>query len=239
MNNIKLIERKIVCFCLLLIFCSFTAIIIEVVDSGELEAIETTGEKGTPLLIIDPGHGGEDGGASSKSGLHESEVNLAIAQKLENLMSFLAYDCVMTRDSNTLDYPDGLTIAQKKAWDQSNRVAVINSDPNAILMSIHQNSFPDPRPCGVQVFYGKTAGSKEFAELLHSNLNAAFYPENRRVAAPISTSILIMKRAQCTAVLVECGFLSNDSDTEKLQSNEHQIKISMVLASSYIQFISA
>lgn len=233
------IKRKAVRYCLLLIFCLFTAIIISDNDTKKAVYLETAGKRGEPILIIDPGHGGMDGGTSSKDGLLESEVNLAISQKLEKLLRFLAYDCVLTRTSNEFDYPEGLTTAQKKAWDQANRINLINSYENAVLLSVHQNSFPDPRPSGTQVFYGKKECSKELAELLHSNLNACFYPDNRRVAAPISESILIMKKADCTAVLVECGFLSNSSDTEKLRSKEHQTKLSMVLAASYIQYISA
>ena len=238
LSAVKLIKRKLIAFGLLLIFCTITAIIIER-NNAEIKVIETSGEGRGPLLIIDAGHGGADGGTSSKNGMLESEVNLAIAQKLDCIMAFMAYDCVMTRTSNALDYPEGLTIAQKKAWDQSNRISLINSFPNAVLLSIHQNAYPDSRPCGVQVFYSKTDGSKEFAELLQSGLISAFYPESRRLAAPISDKILIMKRAQCPAVLVECGFLSNDSDANKLSSDEYRAKISMVLAASYIQYISA
>lgn len=233
------LKRKIAGYCLLLIFCLLTAIMISNNDTENLNVIETVGKRGAATLIIDPGHGGMDGGTSSKSGVLESEINLAISHKLEKLLGFLAYDSVLTRTTQELDYPAGLTTAQKKAWDQANRINLINSYDNAVLISIHQNYYPDSRPSGTQVFYGKKDGSKEFAELLHSNLNYHFYPQNRRVAAPISESILIMKKADCTAVLVECGFLSNASDTEKLRSTNHQVKISMVLAASYMQHISS
>lgn len=230
-------KKYTLCFFALLLFCAITAIISLNGNPSKI-AVQTFQEGRVPVLIIDAGHGGEDGGASSADGLLESAVNLAVAQKLESIISFLGMQTAMTRNSQSLDYPEGLTIAQKKAWDQNNRITLINSIPDAVLLSIHQNSYPDPRPRGTQALYAVSDDSKLFAEILHNNLNAELYPNNRRVAAPISNTIFLMKHAKCTAVLVECGFLSNASDTEKLRSDNHQTKLSLILASSYIQYIS-
>lgn len=189
--------------------------------------------------MIDPGHGGLDGGAVSPDGLTESGLNLAIALKTREIARLFGNEPVMTRTSETLDYPETeQSIHDKKVWDQKQRVARINAVENAVLLSIHQNKFPDRRPRGTLVLYGKADGSKQLAELTHSNLTELLYPENRRVAAPVSDSIYLMKHLRCPAILVECGFLSNPEETQLLRSDSYQTKLALILYSSYLQYFS-
>ena len=121
-------------------------------------------------LLIDPGHGGEDGGAISRSGLPESTYNLEISQKLQDLLNLLGHQTKMIRTSDISVYTKGETLAQKKASDLKERVNFANNTPGAILVSIHQNHFPDDRYSGAQVFYAKTHGSQK-----HSNTNLAYH----------------------------------------------------------------
>lgn len=189
------------------------------------------------VLIIDAGHGGEDGGASSQSGLAESGVNLDIALRLRALAVLCGVEPVMTRTAQEIGYPpDAGTTAKRKAADQHTREALINSYPDGVLISIHQNCFPDPRPSGCQVLYAASDGSRELGELTHANLCAALCPDNRRVAAPAAEDIYLMRTARCTAILVECGFLSNREEAEKLATPEYQIRISAALLASYLQY---
>lgn len=193
-----------------------------------------------PPLIIDPGHGGTDGGAVGVDGVIESEINLAIALKLECLAHFMGVPTVMTRNSAEIEYPsDATTIAKQKQSDQNRRVALINSYPDAILVSIHQNFYPNEKPHGAQVLYGHTDLSERFGCCLHENLLRCLDPSNRRVAAPIDETIYLMRKVTCTAVLVECGFLSNPEETALLQTQEHQRAIAAVILGSYLQFITA
>ena len=189
------------------------------------------------VLIIDAGHGGEDGGAVASDGTKESELNLSVALKTDAICNLLGYKTIMTRRSEELDYPDSAgTIRAKKIADQKMRVDLINGTPNAVLLSIHQNIYPSPTPCGSQALYGKFNGSELFAELIY--LNAAQYidPKNTRNSTGISDDIYLMKKAECPAVLIECGFLSNQEELKKLKSQEYQTKLAAVFAASYIQF---
>ena len=192
------------------------------------------------VLIIDAGHGGEDGGASTADGVPESGINLDIALRLNALARLCGVDTVMTRTTQNIDYPaDAATTARRKSSDQHARLQLINNYPDGVLISIHQNFFPDGKPCGCQVLYASTSGSEELGKLMHEGLCAALCPGNRRVASPVSDSIYLMRGAKCTAVLVECGFLSNADEAKLLQMSEYQTKISVVLLSSYLQFMAS
>ena len=192
-----------------------------------------------PLLIIDPGHGGKDGGAVGADGSKESEINLAVAIKMEALCGFLGVESVMTRDSESLDYPkSATTIRAKKIADQKARIELINSTPNAVLISVHQNTYPSAKPSGGQALYGKAEGSQALAELIQSNITLSIDADNTRAAAKISDDIYLMKKAECPAVLVECGFMSNPTELELLKTEEYQAKLAAVFVASYTQFIS-
>ena len=113
-----------------------------------------------PVLIIDPGHGGADGGAVANDGSIESVINLEVSLKMEALCGLLGYECMMTRDSETLDYPDDAkTIRAKKLADQKNRLQLVNSQPNAVMISIHQNIYSTSSPSGAQALYAPCAAS--------------------------------------------------------------------------------
>lgn len=192
---------------------------------------------GGAVLIIDAGHGGEDGGAQSDDGLLESVVNLDIALRLEALCDFWGVSSVMTRQTYDIAYPDtATTTSARKTHDQKSRVQLINSIENATLISIHQNKYPDARPRGAQVLYGRIDGSRRLGELMHQNLISALYPENRRVAAPISDTIYLLNQALCPAVLVECGFLSNLTEVELLKTDVYKTKLATVILGSYMQY---
>lgn len=187
-------------------------------------------------LIIDAGHGGEDGGAVS-SGTVESVINLQIAKRLEQISGLWGVPVVMTRENDDIIYPgDASTTKARKTFDQKQRVSLINSIPDSVLVSIHQNKFTAEQPSGVQVLYGRVDGSLEFGEIAHENLVKCLNPGSRRVAAPISESIFLMRMVECPAILVECGFLSNNAERELLESSDYQVKIAAILLTSYIQW---
>ncbi len=188
-------------------------------------------------LIIDAGHGGADGGAIASDGTLESSINLSIAVKMDDLAHLLGINTIMTRESEVLPYPDSAkTIREMKRWDQNRRIEIINSYQNAVFISIHQNKYPDSRPYGPQVLYGKIGGSKEFGNVCHQMLNYYLCPENRRVAIPASEDIFLINNASCDSVLIECGFLSNHEELSKLCDDTHQMKIAAILLTSYMNF---
>jgi len=188
------------------------------------------------VLVIDAGHGGEDGGAVTASGVKESAINLAIAQRLDTIMGLYGVPTIMLRSDDISLYSAGAgTLREKKVSDLHNRVEIINSTEYAVLISIHQNSFPDPQYSGAHVFYAKTESSLEFAEQMQENLRSVD-PDNERTAAVIYDSVYVMNHINCPAVLVECGFLSNPEEADLLQTSAYQTEIAAALAATYLQF---
>ena len=201
------------------------------------DARRTDAQTMPPVLVIDPGHGGADGGAVAADGTTESGINLDIALRLEALARFWGADTVMTRQSEDIAYPDNAaSIAAKKVADQHARVGLVNNTPGAVLLSIHQNNYPAAAPHGIQVFYGTASGGQELAEIAQGNLTALLCPDNRRLAVPIDRDIYLMKNVDCAAVLVECGFLSNPGDLNALKTDAYRLKLAAVLLGSYLQY---
>lgn len=186
-----------------------------------------------PVLVIDAGHGGIDGGAIGADGSRESDINLAIALRLRAACDFFGINSVMTRVDDSRGN-DALTYSEHA--ELVYRTEIANSVENAVLMSIHQNCYPTAQPSGPQVLYSKNDSSKRFGELTHYNLINKLDPENRRLPEPDSTNIYVLKNSNCPAILVECGFVSNHSDITKLISAQYQTALSVVLMASFIQF---
>lgn len=220
--------------CLILLIC----ICVSMIGGQKMLPSETIGYD-TPLtvLLIDPGHGGADGGAVGINGIIESEINLSIGLKLRSLCRLYGVPCIMTRESNEIAYPDEAdTVAKKKLFDQKERLRLIRDNPHGILFSIHQNFYPSSNPSGVEVLYGHNESSREVGELLQRNLTAVLCPHSRRIAAEISDDIYLLRECQCTAALIECGFLSNPAEAALLSSESYQAKIAAVLLASYLQY---
>ena len=188
-------------------------------------------------IVIDPGHGGEDGGATSCTGRMESEYNLAISRRLDDLLHLLGYRTRKTRTSDVSIYTTGSTIAQKKVSDLKERVRIVNETENALLLSIHQNQFSDSRYSGAQVFYAKTTGSKELGQKLQTELVSALNPGSNRKSKPVS-GVYLLENISCTGVLIECGFLSNPQAEARLRDEDYQKALCCVIAASLHQYLS-
>lgn len=195
------------------------------------------GEEGAalfpPAFVIDPGHGGEDGGAVSLSGHPESEINLAIALRLEWLLALYGFPVEMTREEDiSIHDPQAETLREKKVSDLKNRAALVEAQPQAMLISIHQNTFPDPWYSGAQVFYGGAEGSRDWALAAQELLRQALDPSNTRQAKPIPGTVYLMEHVSCPAILVECGFLSNPTEDLMLIQPQYQLKVAAGLAAA-------
>lgn len=194
-----------------------------------------SGNRTAPLvLIIDPGHGGEDGGASSAAGNKESDINLDIALKLESLLAFLGTETVLTRSDDISIYDEGCeTLREKKVSDLKNRVSLIQSIPNAMLISIHQNTYTDSRYQGAHVFYGSGDVSRQWGAYTQDLFKTVLTPRNNRKAAGVPEHVYLFKHISCPAILVECGFLSNGEEASLLLTDTYQCKIAIILAGSF------
>lgn len=177
--------------------------------------------------VLDAGHGGEDGGAVSISGIPESQYNLQIATTVNDLLQLLGYQTYMIRTDDRDLHTEGTTISQRKISDLKHRVKIANQIPNAVLISIHQNKFTDPRYSGLQTFYFNSA-SKELAESIQSSYKAHILPTSRRLAQRKS-GVYLLENVHCTAVLVECGFLSNYEEEKLLGEHAYRLKLACAI----------
>lgn len=212
------------------------------VAMGTSQAATTMAEN-TPIerqytIIIDAGHGGEDGGAMSCTGVKESQINLEIALKLDALLHLAGYRTHMIRSTDISVYTQGSTIAQKKVSDLKERVRIVNGIGDAILISIHQNTFPAEQFSGAQVFYNADDDAKELAQHLQQTFIETLNPGSRR-ACKTADHVFLMQQIHCPGVLVECGFLSNFREEEQLRSEGYQKKIVCVIASSLSCYLNA
>ena len=180
-------------------------------------------------VIIDPGHGGVDGGATSCTGILESELNLEISLRLDDLMHLLGIQTVMIRKTDISVHTQGESIGAKKVSDLKQRVNITNSTENAMLVSIHQNHFSDSRYSGAQVFYAGTSGSDRLAKDLQAALKTSLNPASKRQAKK-ADGVYLLQNIKCPGVLVECGFLSNPEEEAKLKERSYQLKLCCVMA---------
>lgn len=186
-------------------------------------------------FVIDAGHGGEDGGATSCTGALESNINLDISLRLNDLLHLLGLDTKMIRTTDVSVYTGGNTISARKVSDLKHRVQMVNSTENATLISIHQNYFSDGRYFGAQVFYSNQEDSKVLANKLQKSLIQALNHGSNRDIKP-ANGIYLMQQVKCPAVLIECGFLSNYQEEAKLRDPIYQKKLCCVIASALSQY---
>ncbi len=200
------------------------------------------------VVIIDAGHGGEDGGAVGINGAVESHINLQIALMLEELLVFYGTDVLLLRDSDISLHDEGLdTVKERKTSDLQNRVSLVNQYDQGLLLSIHQNFYIEEQYFGAQVFYSPTSlgdatvlePKEEIAKDYALNLQKLFQeqlnPENHREAKLVDSSLYLMNHVQVPAVLIECGFLSNGAEAKLLATEAYQMKIACIIAGSIFQ----
>ena len=187
-------------------------------------------------VVIDAGHGGVDGGATSCTGKLESAFNLEIALRLNDLMHLLGVHTTMIRTTDVSVYTEGDTIAAKKVSDLKERVRIVNKAEDALLVSIHQNTFSDGRYGGAQVFYSAKGEGQHLAELLQNTFCATINPGSNRRSKK-ADGIFLMEHIEATGVLIECGFLSNAEEEAKLRSPDYQKKLCCVIAATVCNFL--
>ena len=208
-----------------------------VLRPGRPAAVNAAGA-GCRTIVLDAGHGGEDGGAVSPDGVVESDLNLAITRRLRDVLLFLGRDTVLTRTGEDAIYsPEAVTLREKKVSDLKNRVALINALPHAVLLSIHQNSMPQhPAVHGAQVFSNPQEPAAGLAQSIQQALNLTVNTGNEKTAKAIGDSVYLMKHITCPGVLVECGFLSNSHEAQLLRQPEQQKRLVAAIVAGYLNF---
>lgn len=187
-------------------------------------------------IVIDAGHGGEDGGAVSCTGVPESRINLEIALKLRDLLHLLGRRTRMVRTTDISVYTSGNTLAQKKVSDLRERVQLIGETDNPVLVSIHQNTFSAPRYSGGQIFHNGTGESELLAKALQESFCAHLNKGSSRVCKR-ADGVYLMEQVHCTAILAECGFLSNPAEEAKLRSPGYQQQIAAIIGCCVSNFL--
>lgn len=206
---------------------------------GEIVSASSINIKENNVILLDAGHGGEDGGAIGVGGIIEKDINLSITLKTAEFLEFLGYDVEFTRKTDKMTCDEGLkTQREKKVSDIKNRLEQIENSPCLCSISIHQNIFGG-NALGAQVFYGgNNPESKLLAESIQSGISSMLQPENKRVIKQAGKDIYILYHSEKPSVLVECGFISNNEEAALLTDSEYQNKMSFAIALSSIKHLT-
>jgi N-acetylmuramoyl-L-alanine amidase len=233
MQRFKVISKlyiisSFVVFILLLCFCS----------EGKILATPSETEN-IPLILIDAGHGGRDGGAVSRNGVLEKHINLSISLKLKEKLQAQGYQVLMIREKDEDFYGNSSEVYAAKRHDLNTRCKVKRESNCDLFISIHQNYFAQSSCKGAQVWYSRNEESKSFAKVLQENLRRDL-GKNHREEKPAKDAYKILRcYTNIPSVIVECGFLTNPEEEKKLVTMEYQNKIVECIAKSIIQYYEA
>lgn len=231
----------VICICGILMFSSLVfaayAKISEQIAGSKESAVSSSRK-----IVLDPGHGGEDGGAVGDGGIVEKDVNLSIALKLRDYLEATGYEVVMTRDKDTAIYDDDAeTLREKKRSDLHNRRDIIaeNEGENTIFVSVHQNKFPDSKYYGTQIFYSKNdVKSLDLANSVRESVVGLLQPGNTRETKEANKKIYLLNNAQIPAIVVECGFISNPDESKKLADKNYQSEVAFSIYCGIINYFN-
>ncbi len=232
-------KNTLIIISVLFVFSVLFAISTALLINEDFAAIFSQNASSQPLtVIVDAGHGGEDGGAVAADDTLEKGINLQIALTLEKILKLYGFDVIMTRTTDIMTCDANLeTIRSKKISDIRNRLQIIRENENSVFVSIHQNKFSDPSQKGTQVFYSpKNENSKILANTIQQTVVENLQPQNKRVIKKCGTDIYLLYHAEVPAVLVECGFISNFDELMLLKSEDYQMKLATLIADSILKY---
>lgn len=227
---------------IVLIVCCLAFLLLSYISYQRIDQIASTLEASSPphTIVIDAGHGGEDGGASGSSGTPEKEINLAIAKDLEQLLSVSGYHVVMTRTEDVAIGDNSLkTVHERKVSDMHKRLKILEEQKNCVFISIHQNYFTQSQYNGTQIFYSTNhQDSKILAENIRAQIIQLLQKDNKRETKPAGDSIYLLRESKVPAILVECGFLSNVDEELKLKDPVYQHKMAFSIYTGILDYCS-
>ena len=210
-----------------------------------IKTVTATTDPASRIIILDAGHGGEDGGTSSTDGTKEKDINLAVTLRLKAMLESAGFQVKMTRETDiAVNDPNLDTVKQRKVSLACLTFCVfiqklIQNTPNCIFISIHQNHFSESKYNGTQVFYSKNhEDSKAIAEDIQNQVVTFIQPENKREIKPATESIYLLWNTNVPAVLVECGFLSNPSEAQLLKDASYQDKMAFSIFCGILKYMS-
>lgn len=205
----------------------------------KLNVYAATGVGGEKIcVLIDPGHGAEDGGAVSVSGDAEKDINLAVSLLLRDHLEASGFKVEMTRSTDDLT-GTGDTLKERLHDDFSQRLKMYNSESCDLVVSIHQNKFTSPAEHGAQVFYSPNdERSENLAASIRRSVTGLLQPENERAITKAGSNIYLLNNCTKPCVLVECGFLSNPEEAELLCDGEYQKQLAFAIYCGVLEYES-
>lgn len=206
------------------------------VNSPEAAAVE----EGTRVIVLDSGHGGMDGGCSTADGVTEKGINLDIMLTVRDMCRLYGFEVAVTRDTDRSIHDEGVTgIRNQKVSDMENRLELFNKFPNAVCLSVHQNTFTDPVYSGAQMFYsGATPDSARLAEILQGMFVRNLQPDNTRETKLCGKELYLCYYCNNPAVMAECGFLSNPEEAARLKDGGYRRQVAYTLFSGLETFLN-
>lgn len=230
--------RALLCAVFIIIFAALTLLIAVpgyFLDSGKTDKTASS----TPTVIIDAGHGGEDGGAVGSDGTFEKDLNLDIALLLGDLLRERGVNVIMTRTEDILLYDRNVDFkGRKKALDLKARMDISKNNPGAIFVSIHMNAFTQKKYDGLQVYYPMSdENSMRLAQIIQDCTRELLQPNNQRKPKAAGSNIFLLNGNPNTAVLIECGFLSNDAECARLNDPEYRRALAQLFCDSIFKYL--
>ena len=225
-----MLKKRLALLLSLFIICAA----IYIVDVGISPSIEVVSQiYPRQTVIIDAGHGGEDGGAVASDGTVEMDINLKIALQTAKFLKLYGFEVIMTRDSDVSTSTGDSFI---KREDLENRLNLMKQNPESVFVSIHLNKFTTSAARGSQVFYSKVDKSKTLGDLIQQSIISKLQPDNKRVNKQANSSTYLLYNATVPAVLVECGFLSNEAELSRLKDNTYQRQLAFCISDGILKY---
>lgn len=238
MSKIKILKNKIP-FIITLFCCVTVAALAASVKASEGAKAAQTAAQSSPkqVVILDAGHGGLDSGCVGINGAYEKDINLDIVKDLGSLLTLNGYEVVYTRDDDVSIYDDGVEgVRNQKISDMKNRLEIVKSYPDSVFISVHQNRFTDPAYFGGQMFYTtNNSGNFKLARIMQE-LFSQLQPGNDREVKLIDNGLYLFKDTAQPALLIECGFLSNENDAANLSTPEYRKKVAFTILTGLEKF---
>lgn len=211
---------------------------------GTEDAVVVGEGEPSPCVIIDPGHGGEDGGAVGADGTLEKHLNLAVSENLRDIFTLFGIPAAMTREEDHMlyDYYNDLDdyTGKMKTYDLRNRLKIAESSGAKLFLGVHMNKFPQPQYSGLQVYYSPNRTESETAaSLIREYAKSFLQPDNNRETKKATSAIYLLHRITIPAVLVECGFLSNEAECARLNTPAYRLQTACVIAAAGMEWLAA
>ena len=222
---------------LIFLACFIVAAVAISFRNGAVPVISDSVEQGKKTIVIDSGHGGADGGCVGVNGCVEKDINLAIATDLQKLLELSGFNVVMTRTEDVSIHDEGVEgLRAQKVSDMENRLKIVQSHPDALFISIHQNQYTEPQYFGAQMFYTTNNPSNFRLAQTMQQCFRELQPNNDREIKLIDNGLYLFKNTKQPALLIECGFLSNAEDAANLSDSEYQKKVAFTVYKGITSF---